>query len=86
MDPGLKRAASGNLQGGADDMENAAEDDIVESVERDDAPTIPLATMLDPAQQQQITDEERQRRKQETLLARERLVKDTIDREMNMAI
>ncbi|KFY45356.1 hypothetical protein V495_03030 [Pseudogymnoascus sp. VKM F-4514 (FW-929)] len=86
MDPGLKRAASGNLQGRADDMENAAEDDIVESVERDDAPTIPLAMMLDPAGQQQITDEERQRRKQETLLARERLVKDTIDREMNMAI
>lgn len=80
-----KRRASKNVQGGTDDVEDG-EEDIVQSVERDDAPAIPQAVMLDPAHQQPMTDEEHQKLKQETLRARERLVKDTIDREMNMAI
>jgi hypothetical protein len=80
-----KRRASKNLQGGTDDVENG-EEDVVQSVERDDASAIPQAVMLDPTHQQPMTDEERQKLRQETLRARERLVKDTIDREMNMAI
>lgn len=82
----LKMTASGNLQGEADDTEKDGEEDIVQSVERDDAPTAPQAVMLDSAHQQHMTDEELQTRKQEKLQARERLVKNTIDREMNMAI
>lgn len=84
--PDLKTSTSGNLEGGADDMGKDGEEDIVQSVERDDAPTIPQAVMLNPTHQQHTTDEEHQKRKQETLRARERLVKNTIDREMNMAI
>ncbi|KFZ18966.1 hypothetical protein V501_00868 [Pseudogymnoascus sp. VKM F-4519 (FW-2642)] len=80
-----RRRASGNPQGGTDGMKNG-EEDIVQSVERDDAPTIPQAVMLDPAHQQPVTDEEHQKSRQEILQARERLVKDTIEREMNMAI
>ncbi|OBT74685.1 hypothetical protein VF21_06973 [Pseudogymnoascus sp. 05NY08] len=80
-----KRRASKNLRGETDDVEDG-EEDIVQSVERDDAPAIPQAVMLDPAHQQPMTDEDHQKLRQETLRARERLVKDTIDREMNMAI
>ncbi|OBT63618.1 hypothetical protein VE03_07309 [Pseudogymnoascus sp. 23342-1-I1] len=81
-----RRRESGNLQVGTDDMEKDSEEDIVQSVERNDAPTIPQAVMLDPAHQQHMTDEEHQKRKKETLQAREMLVRHTIDREMNMSI
>ncbi|KFY40368.1 hypothetical protein V494_03536 [Pseudogymnoascus sp. VKM F-4513 (FW-928)] len=81
---GLKTSTSGNLQSEADDTQDG--EDIVQSVERDDAPIIPQAVMLDPAQQQHMTDEAHEKTKQERLQARERLVKDTIEREMNMAV
>lgn len=82
----LKMSDPGNFQDETDDAKKDGEEDVVQSVERDDAPTIPQAAMLDPAHQQDITDEERHKLRQERLQARERLVRDTIEREMNMGI
>ncbi|KFY23119.1 hypothetical protein V493_06076 [Pseudogymnoascus sp. VKM F-4281 (FW-2241)] len=81
-----KMSASENLQNEGDDMEKDDEEDVIQSVEGDGAPTTPQAVMLDQAHQQHISDEEHQDLKHKRLRARERLVKDTIDREMNMAI
>lgn len=74
-----RRRESGDLSVVADDMEKDSEEDILQSVERNDAP-------MEPGHQQHMTDEEHQNRKREALQARERLVKNTIDREMNMSI
>lgn len=82
----LKISGPENFQDGTDDVKKDGEEDIIQSVEPDDAPAIPQAATLNPAHQQHVTDEERQKLRQERLQARERLVRDTIDREMDMGI